>query len=66
MSLGVPLRRGTTSVKAGQNIFHSQTMIWYESDNTTNEKGTPLVERGSELPSTLQMRKLRLGQGKHL
>lgn len=65
MSLGVPLRRSTTSVKAGQNTFQSQTMIWYESDNTTNEKGTPLVERGSELPSTRQMRKLRLGQGKH-
>lgn len=49
MSLGVPLRWGSTSVKAGQNTFPSQTITLYESDNTTNEKGTPLVERGSEL-----------------
>lgn len=48
MSLGVPLRWGSTSVKAGQNTFPSQTRTLYESDNTTNEKGTPLVERGSE------------------
>lgn len=48
MSLGVPLRWGTTHVKAGQNIFLSQTMTLYENDNTADEKWVLLLGSGSK------------------
>lgn len=46
MSLGVPLRWGTTHVKARQNTFLSLTITLYENDNTTDEKWVLLSTSG--------------------